>query len=118
VKTTEFLRDIDDAELYTKRLELAYGVAHEEVLQILYDHKDDFPDLVFDNSRIRPGDQLHEVAHVLHRLQSLRMVMTLQLRAMADRRKRLADAAVGLPNGVLDEESTQGELRSDPNRGD
>jgi len=106
VETVEFLGDIDDAELYTKQVELAYGLAYEEIIKILIEFPGAGGRVILDEKERCVGwdDTLDSPAHgMLHVLQ---FTMKLTLRNMADRRRRLADVAVGLPDVVLDEEST------------
>ena len=106
METVEFLGDIDDEKLYARKLELAYNEAYQQVLKILLD----FPQI--------PGRvELDEAERCIGwiegvdsktrvQLEQMRFVMRLQLRQLADRRRRLADVAVGLTDRVLDEEST------------
>ncbi len=106
METVKFLGDIDSDKLYAAKLELAYNCAYQEILKILIDFPE-VPDIeLFDDRRLRQGDLLHASAHTAAQLEQMRVVMVLQIRQMAERKRRLADVAVGLADRVLDEEST------------
>jgi len=97
MERVQFLRDIDDEKKYAQSLEMAYVDAFNAITDI-------GNGMYRDSSKYRTGgpdteldDRLKEVRHVL-------FVMGLVIRDCSDRRKRLADRAVGLPDRVLDEE--------------
>jgi len=117
METVQFLADIDSEKLYAKKLELAYNCAYQEVLKIVIDLNQPSGHVLLDEQERCIG--WHSSPNVLfQQLQQMRVVMALQIRQMAERRRRLADAAVGLPDRVLDEQSAQGEPRSDADRRD
>lgn len=104
MKKVQFLRDIDDEELYAKQLENAYCMAWEEIQGILAR----FPILKttfgLDDDTETILDTHMELADTYESLARMRHTMGLIMRDMADRRRRLADRAVGLTDGVFDEE--------------
>ncbi len=106
METVQFLGDIDNDKIYAAKLELVYNCAYQEVLKILIDVDDAPPVELFDDRRLRRGDLLHLVALTKSQLEQMRAVMLLQIRQMAERKRRLADIAVGLTDRVLDEQST------------
>lgn len=93
METVQFLGDIDDDKIYAAKLELAYNCVYQEVVKILIDMENvcDIDLLDFGTKR---------------QLQQLLRVILLQIRQMAERKRRLADIAVGLTDRVLDEQST------------
>jgi len=106
METVEFLGDIDDEKLYARKLELAYNCAYQEVLKILID----FPrgSVILDEQESCTGwnGESERIENTKRQLNQMKVVMRLQLRQLANRRRRLADVAVGLADRVLDEEST------------
>jgi len=100
VKTRPFLRDIDDVHHYANTLENVHALLYEELGEILAK----FPlllasDVVNDWFRC-DGDRLTDTYSDLARL---RHTMSLLMRDMLERKKRLADIAVGLPDVKFDE---------------
>ena len=106
METVQFLGEIDDEELYTKKLELVYGCAYEEVLEILSHMPTNPPDSELWDHQLGGGKLRHSVTATQAQLQKMSVVMALQIRQMAERKARLADIAVGLTDRVLDEQST------------
>ncbi len=106
MQTTGFLRDIDDERLYAQQLELAWIKLGEELSGIL----GRFPLVVEFRDRHDKGAVEHpllsDLDKVYAELATMRHTMGLLAREMADRAKRLADAAVGLADVILDEQST------------
>jgi len=103
VKTIPFLRDIDDEEHYAKQLELCWHMVLERLAAI----QGSFPIIpqcaiqseqkIFKFLDEKIFDTYADLANMMH-------TMRLIGRDMADRRRRLADRAVGLTDGVFDEE--------------
>jgi len=97
MERVQFLRDIEDEKKYAQGLEVAYLDAFNEIT--------DVGNRMYRDADLARGewresdmeDRLKELRHVL-------FVMGLVIRDCSDRRKRLADRAVGLPDRVLDEE--------------
>jgi len=118
METVEFLADIDSEKIYAAKLELAYNCAYQEVLKMLID----FPvgAVTLDEQERCTGwtGESERIGQTHKQLYQMKFVMRLQIRQMAERKRRLADAACGLTDRVLDEQSTQEELCSDPNAGD
>jgi len=98
MKRTEFLRDIENEEKYAMTLEMAYLDAFNAITDV-------GNRMYRDSQKIRKqrACEDHEERH--KELRHVIGVMALTLRDCADRRKRLADTAVGLTDRVLDEES-------------
>jgi len=99
METVRFLRDLEDEEAYAKGLELAYLDAFNAITDVgnrMY--RDTLkPSLA---SKPMALDDRHQ------QLRTVLFTMALVIRDCSDRRRRLADAAVGLTDRVLDEQST------------
>jgi len=96
VETVQFLGDIDNEKLYAARLELAYNEAYQEVLKILIDFPRGRVELDEFERCIGWIDVDEKVSKLQLQMQQMRIVMGLQIRQMAERKRRLADVAVGL----------------------
>jgi len=93
VKTRPFLRDVDDVSLYAELLENCHGLLYEELSEILAK----FPILETRGEWINEAfSQPLEVHRVYEDLARMRHTMSMMIREMADRKRRLADRAVGL----------------------
>ena len=118
MKTSGFLRDIDDERLYAQQLELAWIALGDELAgvlakwpligQVALDEKESCIGWNYD----RDHDEIYA------ELATMRHTMSMLARDMAERNRRLADSAVGLPNVILDKQSDQGHLRSSGKRRD
>jgi len=98
VKTRPFLRDVDDPALFADMLENVYLLLYEE----LGDTLAKFPLL---KAQYPEWDCLElgkEHAATYEELARIRHTMSLLIRDMAERKKRLRDVAVGLTDVHLD----------------
>ncbi len=100
MKTQPFLRDIDSPTLFADRLENVYLLQYEFLGEVLAT----FPLLqasdVCDDWFRDDGS----MADCYEKLARMRYTMSRHIRDMAERKKRLADLAVGLAEIKLDEE--------------
>jgi len=106
VKKVQFLRDIDDHELFAREVENAYALAYEEIQTILARFPIVPPVQCIEERDDRGDDLLYHTADTYESLARMRFTMAQIIRDMADRRKRLADRTVGLTDAVFDEESS------------
>ena len=106
METVQFLSDIDNEKVYAARLELAYNCAYQELLKILIDFPYGRAGRVEVDELERCTGWIESDGKIKGQLEQMKIVMRLQIRQMAERRRRLADVAVGLTDGVLHEEST------------
>lgn len=103
LKTRPFIRDIDDVQHYADIVENIYTLQYEELGELLAQ----FPII-----KSRAGEHwecldLHkDLAGTYEALARVRHTMSLVIREMADRKRRLANAARRLADVELDEEST------------
>ncbi len=102
MKTRKFLGDVDDPQLYADMLENVFLLQYEELGEILGKfpivrvlQQPDWSSLVSD-----------EMSSTHLELTRMRHTMSLLVRDMAERKRRLANRAVGLPDVELDEERT------------
>lgn len=104
METVRFLRDIEDEKKYAQSLELAYIDAFNAVTDVANR-------MYRDSQKIRKqrACEDHEERH--KELRHVLFVMGLTIRDCADRRKRLADVARGLPDVIFDEETPESKLR-------
>ena len=100
METRPFLRDIDDVHHYAEMLESTFGLLYEDLSEILAK----FPLLTIGMAEIAGTDADEEGAATYQELALMRHMMAMVIREMADRKKRLADRAVGLADVKLDEE--------------
>lgn len=105
METVQFLGDVDDEKLYARKLELAYNEAYQEVLKILLDFPEVPARVELDEGERCIGWIEGVDSKTRAQLEQMRIVMSLQLRQLANRRRRLADVAVGLTDRVLDVDS-------------
>ena len=97
METIEFLRDIEDETKYALSLELCYVNARDAVTDVINRMWDDVGGAAADGEQL-PADARHkELRHIV-------FTMGLVITDCADRRRRLANIAAGLPDVVLDEE--------------
>ena len=106
MKTIDFLGDIEDEETYAKSLETAWHLVLEQLaaisarFPIIYERQGKLT-VDFESELANEIDSTYdELAQMMH-------VMRLLGRDMADRRKRLADRAVGLADVELHEQRTE-----------
>ena len=118
MKTIAFLRDIDDEHLYAQQLELAWIRLGDELSEILARWPLIVGPTVQPELKLNSQPLLADLDAIYADLATMRQWMSLLARDMAERARRLADAAVGLPDRVLDEQSAQREPRSASDRGD
>lgn len=91
-KPMPFLRDVDDEHLYAQMLENVFLLTYEYLGDVLAE----FP-LLKVKHPLWPHLELSEdVAATYEKLARMRHQMSLQIRDMADRRRRLGDATRGL----------------------
>ena len=106
METVQFLGDIDSEKIYAAKLELAYNEAYQEVLKILIDFPYGQVGRVELDEFERCTGWIESDRKIKQQLEQMRIVMVLQIRQMAERKRRLADVAVGLTDRVLDEQGT------------
>jgi len=106
METVEFLADVDSEKLYAAKLELAYNCAYQEVLKMLIDFPVGRVTLDEQERCIGWTGETERIGQTHKQLYQMKFVMRLQIRQMAERKRRLADIAVGLTDRVLDEQST------------
>jgi len=106
MEIVQFLGDIDNEKIYAVKLELAYNQVYQQVLKILTNFPTGQVELDEFERCIGWIESDEKVSKVERQLKQIRVVMSLQIRQMAERKRRLADIAVGLTDRVLDEEST------------
>ena len=99
MKTRPFLRDVDDPSLFADMLENVYLLLYEE----LGDTLAHFPIVMTHSSDIAGIGTHKDVANSYEELARMRHTMSLLIRDMAERKKRLRDIAVGLTDVHLDE---------------
>ncbi len=106
METVQFLGDIDSEKIYAAKLELAYNEVYQEVLKILLDWPIivDGLEATLDHLDFEPLTT--DLDKIQRQIEQMRVVMVLQIRQMAERKRRLADVAVGLTDRVLDEQGT------------
>ena len=93
MKKMPFLRDVDDVNLYAKMLENVFTLLYEEFSETLAK----FPVLETRGRWIDESfSQLLEVSEIYDELARIRHTMSLMIRDMADRKRRLSDATRGL----------------------
>jgi len=91
-KEMPFLRDIDDDKLFADRLENVYTLTYEYLGEALAT----FP-IIFRNEDVdRYVDWFTELTVTYEKLARMRHTMSRVIRDMADRKRRLGDAARGL----------------------
>ena len=100
METVPFLCDVDDEKHYAQLLEVAYCEAFTALRQILADAR------IYE--KYRPG--LSSASYEMHvepeRLEGLHDAMKRTVDHSIERRKRLANVAAGLADGVLDEKGS------------
>ena len=91
-KPMPFLRDIDDEHLYAQRLENVFLLTYEFLAEVLAE----FP--IVRHDVVLPTESIvqEEMVVTYEKLARMRHQMSLQIRDMADRRRRLSDATRGL----------------------
>ena len=99
MKTRAFLRDVDDPALFADMLENVYLLLYEELGEVLAE----FPLLKANTRYGRILELSLEFAGTYEDLARIRHTMSLLIRDMAERKKRLRDVAVGLTDVQLDE---------------
>jgi len=98
METVPFLRDVDDEKHYAQLLEVAYVEAYTELRQILADVK------FFAEYNVGLPAETCDMRVNVERLDAMRHLMEYTVQQSVERRRRLADVARGLADGVLDEE--------------
>ncbi len=99
MKTRPFLRDVDDPSLFASMLESCHLLLYEELSEILAR----FPLLAGSEICDDWFRDARRMVGVYEDLALMRHRMSMMTREMADRKRRLADEAVGLADLELDE---------------
>lgn len=91
-KAMPFLRDVDDVDLYAQMLENVFLLTYEYLGDVLAQ----FPIIRMNAKDFCCYDFSGDLAETYERLARMRYTMSMQIRDMADRRRRLSDATRGL----------------------
>ncbi len=106
MKKMPFLRDVDDEGLYAQMLENCFLLAYEQLSDALAKFPITQPIECFVPDDQALQDLFRESIDTYERLARMRQTMAWVIKDCADRRRRLADRSVRLPDRVFDEEST------------